>query len=47
MGGGLYGDGSSTLTLTASPITRNRAQGGPGKAGGRPGQGLDDDTFIL
>lgn len=44
-GGGLYGDGSSSLALTTNLITRNRARGGPGKGGGRAGRGLGDNIF--
>src|SRR6185312_6312450 len=34
LGGGLFSDGSSVLTVSTSTVTRNRAQGGHGKAGG-------------
>ena len=42
LGGGLFSDTSSSVTLIATTITKNKAKGGPG----RGGQGLGDDTYV-
>jgi hypothetical protein len=34
LGGGIYNDATSTLTLTASSVTKNQANGSPGIGGG-------------
>ena len=42
----MFSDGSSTLNLTSDTIiAHNRAKGGQGKGGGKPGQGLGDNVF--
>ena len=41
LGGGLFSDTTSTVTLIATTITKNKAKGGPGHGG----QGFGDDTY--
>jgi hypothetical protein len=41
LGGGLFSDTTSALTLIATMITKNKAKGGPGQGG----QGIGDDTY--
>jgi WD40 repeat protein len=51
VGGGIYNDGStasgvSALTITASTITYNVAQGGKGDCGGSGGQGIGGGLYL-
>jgi hypothetical protein len=46
-GGGVYNIAGSTMTVTASKITANRAPGGQGKHGGSAGQGVGGGLYNV
>jgi hypothetical protein len=51
LGGGVYNDGSSafgvsSLTITGSTITHNRAIGGKADNGGQGGQGIGGGAYL-
>jgi len=47
LGGGVYNDHSSFLTLRASTVTKNHANGGDAGAGGTNGQGVGGGVYNL
>src|SRR5262249_32616455 len=44
--GGLYNDGTSSLTVTGSTVADNRATGGAASSGGSAGQGIGGGAFF-
>jgi hypothetical protein len=46
LGGGLYNDGTSTLTVTQSTVTGNSATGGAAGSGGSAGQGIGGGAYF-